>query len=120
MATPKKANKAKGRLDLIGAITTPLGFYVLALLIIESLLSVVLTCSKLTEEHVWDGFILMIVVLAGVLAVVTFFAYKSPQNLLYGKEEHQEALLEPSALKDQIEDLIAENVRAECLKSQTK
>ena len=36
---------------------------------------------------------------------------------LWIKEEHREPLLEPSALKDQIEDLIAANVKSECLKS---
>jgi hypothetical protein len=43
-------------MDLIGVITTPLGFYVLALLIVESTLAIVLSCSKLSEAHVWEGF----------------------------------------------------------------
>ena len=64
----------------------------------------------------WEGFKLMIWVLGGVLAVVTIFAFFKPRNLLYGKAEHREPLLEPSALKDQIEDLIAKNVKQECLK----
>ncbi len=101
--------------DLVRSITTPLGFYVLALLIVEATLSLVLAASKLTEEHVWEGFKLMIYIFIGVLLIVTAFAKFWPTNLLYGKEEHREPLLEPSALRDQIEDLIAANVKPECL-----
>ena len=117
MPPAKNSSKFKGWADLVGVIKTPLGFYVLALLIVESTLSIVLSCSKLNEEHVWDGFKLMIWVLAAVLLVVTMFAVFNPRNLLYGKEEHLRPLLEPSALKDQIEDLIVANVKSECLKS---
>jgi hypothetical protein len=81
----------------------PIGFFVLALLIVESTLAIVLSCSKLTAEHVWEGFKWMVWVLAGVVIIVTLFASINPRNLLYGKEEHREPLLERSALKDQIE-----------------
>jgi len=40
-----------------------------------------------------------------------------PKRLLYGKEEHANPALEPSALRDQIEDLIQANVKQECLKN---
>ena len=116
MAPNKKSNKFKGWAGLIEVIKAPLGFYVLALLIVESTLAIVLTRSSLTEEHVWAGFKLMIWILGGVLLIVTAFAFWKPKNLLYGKEEHHEELLEPSALKDQIEDLIEANVKSECLK----
>lgn len=116
----RKANKFNGWAGVIEVIKTPLGFYVLALLIVESTLAIVLTRSNLTEEHVWLGFQSMIWILAGVLLVVTVFAFWKPKNLLYGKEEHHDELLEPSALKDQIEDLIQANVRPECLKVSNK
>ncbi len=101
---------------MIRSITTPLGFYVLSLLIVEATLAIVLTSSKLSPENVWIGFLWMVGVFIGVLVVVTFFAACSPKKLLYGKEEHREPTLEPSALKDQIEDLIVANVKNECLK----
>ena len=92
----------------------------LALLIVESTLAIVLSCSKLTEEHVWEGFKLMIWVLGGVVVTVTGLVICNPKNRLYGKEEHRAPLLEPSALRDQIEDLIVANVKSECLlKSET-
>jgi len=88
---------------------------VLALLIVESTMAIVLSCSKLSEDHVWAGFICMIGVLVAVVVIVTVFAVAKPENLLYGKEEHYNERLAPSALKDQIEDLIEANVKAECL-----
>lgn len=41
-----------------------------------------------------------------------------PKRLLFGKEEHVNPSLEPSALRDQIEDLIQANVKPECLKNE--
>ena len=115
MGTPKNKKSGSAWSQIIQAITTPLGFYVLALLIVESTLGLVLAGSKLSEEHVWWGFFVMIGVFLGVVCVVTCFASWNPKNLLYGKEEHSNPTLEPSALRDQIEDLIAANVKPECL-----
>jgi heme/copper-type cytochrome/quinol oxidase subunit 2 len=92
-----------------------LGFYVLALLIIEATLAIVLTYSKLTEEHVWNGFICMLTIFVVIAGIVTIITVWDPKKLLYGKEEHADPALDPSALKDQIEDLIAKNVKEECL-----
>ena len=115
MAAPKSSKSGNFREGIIRAITTPLGFYVLSLLIIEATLGLVLTASKLSEEHVWWGFFVMIGLFVFVFVIVTGLAIWNPKNLLYGKEEHREPLLEPSALKDQIEDLIHANVKPECL-----
>jgi heme A synthase len=101
--------------ETIRSITTPLGFFVLALLIIEGTLGVVLTWSKLSENHVWDGFICMIIIFVCVIIIVSLFTWRNPKHLLYGKEEHLQPQLEPSALRDQIEDLIYSNVRREAL-----
>ena len=116
MPPAKPARKNSDRGDVIRAITTPLGFYVLALLIVEATLAIVLTCAKLDAEHIWTGFLWMIGIFIGVIVIVTTMTTFNPKNLLYGKEEHANPALEPSALKDQIEDLIAANVKAECLK----
>jgi len=115
---PTSKPRAKGnRTEIIRAVTTPLAFYVLALLIIEATLALVLSSGKLSEERTWNGFQLMLATFVAVLAVVTALTVFWPKNLLYGKEEHANPLLAPSALKDQIEDLISANVKAECLKS---
>jgi hypothetical protein len=113
---PSKNNaKLKSRADLIATVTTPISFYVLALLIVEGTLAIVLSCSKLSEEHVWEGFKWMIGVLGGVVLIVTVLVISNPRNLLYGKEEHRDPALDPSALQDDIEDRIAANVKPECL-----
>jgi heme A synthase len=116
MAPPRKPARNNARSDLIRSITTPLGFFVLALLIVEATLGIVLSASKLSEQHVWTGFLWMAGVFIGVVLVVAGLTIFSPKNLLYGKEEYVNPTLEPSALKDQIEDLIAANVRPDCLK----
>jgi len=116
MPPAKSSTKRKDWIGIIGVIKTPLGFYVLALLIVESMMSLVLTFSKLDSAHVWEGFKWMVAAFVGIVLIVTLFVIFNPKNLLYGKEEHRD-LLEPSALKDQIEDLIVANVKSECLKT---
>jgi hypothetical protein len=52
-----------------------------------------------------------------VLTIVTGLVIWNPKNLLYGKEEHSNPALEPSALKDAMEEIVEARVRAECLKN---
>ena len=112
------ANNRKGSIvNIIRQIQTPLGFYVLALLIIEGTMGLVLTMAKLSDDKRWEGFLFMIGVFAAVVVIVTMLTICAPRNLLYGKEEHSTPALDQSALKDQIEDLIALNVKTECLKN---
>lgn len=111
MARTSKGSRAK----TLQQIQTPLGFHVLALLIIESTLCIVLTAAKFEQEYKWLGFLCMIGVFAAVVAVVTILTAWKPKNLLYGKEEHSIPQIEPSALRDQIEDIIFERVRPEYL-----
>jgi len=107
-----KASRAK----TLQQIQTPLGFYVLALLIIESTLCIVLTATNFEQQYKWFGFLCMIGVFAAVVSIVTMLTAWKPKNLLYGKEEHSIPQIEPSALRDQIEDIIYERVRPESLK----
>jgi hypothetical protein len=109
---PKKDDRYK----ILGQIQTPLGFYVLALLIIESTLGMVLTFAGFEQYYKWYGFLLMIAVFTGVVLVVSGLTVFNPKNLLYGKEEHSAPQIEPSALKDQIEDIIHQRVKSEYLK----
>lgn len=53
MPPAKNAKSAGLRVGIIRAISTPLGFYVLSLLIVEATIGLVLTASKLSEDHVW-------------------------------------------------------------------
>jgi hypothetical protein len=112
---PRKKQAAMNRAAILQQVRTPLGFYVLTLLILESSLAAVLSRSRLTEEHVWTGFLLMIGVFIGVVCLVTLFVWKKPEGLLFEKEQYLPPELDPSALRDQIEDLIFKNVKAESL-----
>ena len=112
-ARPSKDNRS----GTLQALTTPLAFLGLALLIIEATLAIVLSTSKLSEGHVWAGFLCMIAIFAAIVLVAVIFFWVKPQNLLFGKEELSKPALEPSALRDQIEDLIVANVRGNCLKT---
>ena len=115
---PAKNSKSAGlRVGILRAISTPLGFYVLSLLIVEATIGLVLTASKLSEDHVWWGLLVVIGLFLLVFGVVTWLVICYPKNLLFGKEEHSNPALEPSALRDAIEDTIAAKVRPECLKN---
>ena len=102
--------------QIIKAVGTPLGFYVLSLLIVETTLALVLR-AQLDPNQRYNGFLWMIGIFIGVVAIVTLFTIFSPRNLLYGKEEHSAPQTDPSALRDQIEDIIAERVKSESLKN---
>ena len=114
---PAKNSKATW-VSIIRQIQTPLGFYVLALLIVESALTV--TVGLVNAEQKATVFYWIIGVFAMVILIVTALVIWDPKRLLYGKEELANPALEPSALRDQIEDLIQANVKPECLKNSSK
>ena len=118
---PAKNQKSAGMYErIIRAISTPLGFYVLSLLIVEATIGLVLTASKLSEDHVWWGLLVVIGLFLLVFLVVTGLVIWSPKNLLYGKEEHSNPALEPSASRDAIEEIVTATVKTECLKNPPK
>jgi heme A synthase len=76
-------NRKRGYMNILRKIQTPLGLYVLALLIIEGTLGLVLTLAKLPDDKRWSGFLLMIAVFAAVVLIVTALTFWNPKNLLY-------------------------------------
>ena len=78
MLPTKNAKSAGLRVGIIRAISTPLGFYVLSLLIVEATIGLVLTASKLSEDHVWWGLLVVIGLFLLVFLVVT--GRKSPMT----------------------------------------
>jgi hypothetical protein len=114
MAPPR--NTKASWANILRTIQTPLGFYALALLIVETALCV--TVGLVDRDQKLTVFGWIIGVFGAVIAIVTGLVIWCPKNLLFGKEEHLEPLLEPSALNDHIEDLIEKNVKQECLKVQ--
>jgi len=117
VARPQAKKTGTDRSGTLQALTTPLTFLGLALLIIEATLAIVLSNSKLCEPHIWAGFLWMIGIFAAIVLVAVIFFWVKPQNLLFGKEELANPPLDPSALNDAIEDLIVANVKADSLKN---
>ena len=73
---------------IIEDISTPLGFFVLALLIVEAFLATVLIGADLESAQkimgMWLGVALFILVTVAVFILV----WHKPQNLTYDKEAH--------------------------------
>ena len=67
---PRRRTKPGNRLKILAEIQAPLGFYVLALLIIETTLAIVLTAAGFEQNYKWYGFLLMILVFAAVVLTV--------------------------------------------------
>lgn len=79
-------DKATSRVGIISGITAPLGFFVLALLIVETFLGAVLVAadleSFLQEACVWSGIGMFVLVVVLVFLLVWF----KPRNLLFDKD----------------------------------
>lgn len=80
--------KPEPRVTIIEAVTAPLGFFVLALLIIESFLAIVLVRSELEPEQrmtgVWIG-VGLFIYLTAVVAILVWF---KPTHVTYDKTAH--------------------------------
>jgi hypothetical protein len=90
MTTTRKKipDKSGGRSKLILAINSPLGFFVLALLIVESFLGIVLTYANIESQYkntfIWIGCILFLF----VTSIVSLLVWFKPENLTFDKEAH--------------------------------
>jgi hypothetical protein len=73
---------------IIETIDRPLGFFVLALLIVESFLGLVLGISKFDTEHQYSGMLWGIALFVFVVFTVTILVWFKPENLTYDKDAH--------------------------------
>jgi O-acetyl-ADP-ribose deacetylase (regulator of RNase III) len=73
------SNNGSSRVDIIGAVQTPLGFFVLVVLVVEALLGVVAALSNSSDRTIAIGGMLFIIV--GLIAVVAVLAYARPEAL---------------------------------------
>ena len=84
--------QGEGRVDIIQAITSPLGFFALSLLIVEGFLTIVLVFSDLDAQSKYYGMFigsaLFILVVIGVFLLVWF----KPTNLTFGEKSHLQVL----------------------------
>ncbi|MEW6618719.1 MAG: hypothetical protein AB1422_05145 [bacterium] len=73
---------------IIEAVTAPLGFFVLALLIVESFLAIVLTGGKLEKNDQMIGIYIGIALFVFVTILVFILVWHKPKNLTFDKESH--------------------------------
>lgn len=77
-----------GWVRIIECIDKPLGFFVLALLIVESFLGTVLIFSNFTEDHRFYGMLIGVIMFIFVIVMVVILVWNKPHNLTYDKEAH--------------------------------
>ncbi len=82
------ANEEKNRSQLLGAITAPLGFFVLALLIVEAFLATILLGVSLESSDKINGMYLGVGLFIFVTLIVSLLVWYKPDNLTFDKEAH--------------------------------
>ena len=110
---PKKQDRAA----IVQAVTSPLGFFALAVLVCEAIIGTTTVASKLTGQQQYDIILLMIALVAVMIGLVSFAAWYRPHILspemadAHLREEIQKA--EDAAhqalnLSEQLSQLIAD------------
>ena len=74
--------------QIIEAITAPLGFFVLALLIVEAFLATVLIFADLEAQQRVYGMFTGVALFVLLISVVSVFVWAKPDNLTFDKEAH--------------------------------
>jgi heme A synthase len=74
---------------VVECIDKPLGFFVLALLIVEAFLGSVLIFSKLTEEHQFYGMFVGVGMFIVVILIVSILVWNKPHNLMYDTQKKE-------------------------------
>ena len=73
---------------LIEAVTAPLGFFVLALLIVESFLAIATVGGGLEPQHQLLALFFGVGMFVLVVGVVALLVWKKPENLTFDKQAH--------------------------------
>lgn len=87
------AENQNNRIGVIEAITSPLGLFALALLIIESTIGVVLTTSKIPPEQIIYGLLIGSFLFLFTVSIVTYLTIYYPKHLIYDKDSHERETL---------------------------
>jgi len=80
--------QASARVKLVEAITTPLGFFVLALLIVESFLATVLVGASLEAKDKIMCVLIGVGLFIFVVLIVSVFVWWRPSHLTFDKDAH--------------------------------
>ncbi|MFH0891300.1 MAG: hypothetical protein V1867_00805 [Candidatus Falkowbacteria bacterium] len=82
----------ESRSDIISAITSPLGFFVLALLIVEAFIAIVLVFSDLALDKKYYGMCLGVGIFVLLIIIVFLLVWFKPRHLMFGEKSHLDAL----------------------------
>jgi hypothetical protein len=86
---------SNAKAQIIEFVTAPLGFFVLALLIVESFLATVLILADIQEQHRVTGMYVGVVLFVFLVAIVSLFVWEKPDNLTFDKEAHLRNMNKP-------------------------
>ncbi len=89
-AKKKEESSSSGppRTRILDTISAPLGFFVLALLIVEAFLANVLIFAQLEPFQRWNGVLLGVGLFVLVVVVVSILTWFKPLNLTFDKTSH--------------------------------
>jgi len=79
MDNQQKTQVSSNRIGIIRAVQTPLGFFVLVVLVVEAILGGIVYTKNV--QNVTLALVLMVVILLALIAVVAFMAYYRPEAL---------------------------------------
>ena len=82
------SSQEHSRNQIIGVVTAPLGFFVLALLIVEAFLATVLIGAALERADKINGMFLGVGLFIFITLIVAVLVWFKPDNLTFDKEAH--------------------------------
>ena len=100
--------------DILGQVRSPLGFFTLALLIVEVSIGGTIAVTDLESFHKLIALGVMAGLFLVVVGVVAWITFSRPRNLQEDVTTLQE-ILTSAGLKDAIEDVIVSRIRPDCL-----
>ena len=77
-----------GKGDLVAGVTKPLGFFVLALLIVETFLATVLVFSNQSCADRFLGILIGVILFVFVVSIVAIIVWCRPTHIIYGEKAH--------------------------------
>jgi len=123
---PTKPAAADERKGILGHISSPLVFFALALLVIESGIGAAAALAGLASSHFVYVVLIMAFLFLADIGAVTWMAIRWPQQLI---AEHKEDLrrsvnmvdfVNSEAFANYLEDKIARSVRGDCLRPEVR
>ena len=81
-------NKGSFWARIIESIDSPLGFFVLALLIVEVCITIILTSSQMPKGEIFNGLLVGSGLFCLVIIAVFILVFFKPENLTFDKASH--------------------------------